>query len=242
MNGYTKLAAGLAAVVIVAVAGWSLLPKTPSVGDSSPSPSPTTTPVASPSVTPIPTPRALSLRPIAGNPLVWQVTVPPGWTDGGSNWFLYPVSVGGPAGNASGKPNGLAVAFVNVPEVFVDSCNFESMSETSSVAELVAAIRAKDDWVSSAPIDVTISGFAGQRLDVALPADLSVCGSDNYLVFGEPGTGNGFYAQGPSQLLRVWIIDVDGRIVLLARESFAGTPPKELAEAQPIIESSVITP
>jgi hypothetical protein len=180
-------------------------------------------------------------NPSAGNPLGWQVTVPTGWTNPG-NSYLYPTALGGPDGkNASGMSVGVAVAFLNDPEVFVNSCDFGSMSDTSSVAELVAAIQAKDDWVVSTPEDVTIAGFSGSRLDVQLPA-VAACGADNRLVFGEPGTQNGFYEQGPSQRLRVWVLDVNGRIVALVRESFPATPADKVAEAQAVIESSVITP
>jgi hypothetical protein len=131
-------------------------------------------------------------RPLATDALEWQVMVPQGWTNPG-DWYLYPISLGGPDGkDESGTPVGVAVAFLNDPQVFVDSCDFESLTDTGSVDDLVAAIQAKDDWVVSDPVGVTIGGFAGQRLDLALAADPSVCGPDNvYLAFGEPGTGTG---------------------------------------------------
>jgi hypothetical protein len=244
MNTYAKLVAAAAAVLVVGFVGWQLLPGSGDVG-AGPTPKPTASPTApataSPSVTINPT--TVTLRPIVGNPFGWQVTVPLGWSIGG-NWYLYPASLGGPAGNAgTGQPNGLAVAFVNAPQVYVDSCDVGSMSDTSSVAELVAAIQAKPDWVVSTPVDVALSGFQGQRLDATLPSDLSVCGPDaNYLVFGERGTENGFYAQGPSQQLRLWVLDLNGRVVLLALESFAATPATALSQGQQIIESSALMP
>ena len=169
--------------------------------------------------------------------LGWQVTVPDGWSNG-DDWYLYPTSLGGPEG-----PDGAAAVFLFDPEVFVDSCDFDAgLTDTDTVAELVEAIQAKADWVVSAPTDATIGGYSGQRLDVELPADLSVCGDDFYLVFGEPGTENGFYAQGPSHLFRAWILDVDGQTIGLVRNPFAATPADKVAEAEAIIGSSVITP
>jgi hypothetical protein len=252
VNTYAKLAAAAAAVLVVGVVGWQLLPGRGNVGGdptTAPSASPTVpAPTATPAATAAPLPGGGELspgtyvaRPVVADPLGWQLTVPEGWASGG-NWFIFPPSVGGPAGNNADEPNGLAVAFLNEPEIFLDPCDFASMSNTGTVEELVAAIRAQAGWVVSAPIASTISGFSARRLDVTLPADLSVCGPDQYLVFGEPGTENGFFAQGPAQQLRIWILGVQGRIVGLVRESFAGTPAKELTEAQSIIESSVITP
>jgi hypothetical protein len=176
--------------------------------------------------------------PSQGHSVRWQVTVPAGWTNP-HEWFLYPTSLGLPDG-----PDGVAAAFLHTPAVFVDDCDFGGgMIETRTVAQLISAIRAKDGWDVSNPEDVTIGGFSGQRLDVDLPADSSRCGEGNAaMVFGEPGTENGFFQLGPAQQLRVWILAVDGQIVGLVRESFEASPADLVAEAEAILESSVITP
>ncbi|HEX5828500.1 MAG TPA: hypothetical protein VFY23_13330 [Candidatus Limnocylindrales bacterium] len=251
-----KLAAVGAALLAVLVGGAVFIG-----GGASPTTSTTARPTAIPAPTPAPassspapaSPAAMArgelqpgtyvTQPHSGNSVTWQVTVPAGWVNGG-NWFLYPTSVDGPAAtNDAGEPDGVAAVFLNEPEVILDGCDYlGGMTDTASVDELVAAIQAKDDWVVSTPTDVSINGFAGTQLDVELPADLSRCGGDNYVVFGEPGTQNGFHAQGPSQLLRVWLLDVDDRVVSLMRASFAASPGDALDEAQQIIESSVVTP
>jgi hypothetical protein len=43
-------------------------------------------------------------------------------------------------------------------------------------------------------------------------------------------------------VFRVWILDVGGRPIVFWIESFAGTPPTDMAEAQQIVDSIVITP
>lgn len=261
MTRNLMLAASAVAVLVVAVVGWQLLPKAgaaPGVGGqpttsataaptpaptSTPAPTPIATPVASPSGPPAMTRGPLDAgtyvtRPNPAEAISWQLTVPEGWT-GGASWYLHPTAVGGPEG-----PDGVAVAFLHDPAVFVDDCNFAGgMTKTGTVAELVAAIRAKDGWTVSKPEDVTIGGFSGQRLDVQLPADAARCGAGSEaMVFGEPGTQNGFFQQGPSQQLRVWILDVDGQTVGLVRESFEASPADRVAEAEAIVESSVVTP
>ena len=182
-------------------------------------------------------------HPYRGNPITWQFTLPDGWTNG-HDWFFYPTNLGGPDGkNEAGAYDGVAVAFLHNPEVFLDDCDFGGgMTDTDTVAELVAAIAAKNAWDVSKPKDVTIGGVSGQRLDVKLPADLSVCGEGSPLAFGEPATENGFFQMGPAQQLRVWVLDVDGQLIGLVRESFEASPADRIAEAEAILESSVITP
>lgn len=171
------------------------------------------------------------------NALSWAFTVPAGWS-GVRDWGLYPTSLG-LAGGASSGPDGVGVAFVAGPRVVLDPCDRGgSLSQAGSAADLVGAIQAKDDWVVSEPVDVTVDGQAAKRLDVALPADVSRC-ADGYAVFRRPGTESGFSAQGPSNRLRLWIFEAGGEPVVLVRESFAATPADRLAEADRIIESSV---
>jgi hypothetical protein len=241
-GGQAATPSALAAVPTAAVAATATVAASPTLA-----PSPTNTATSAPSPSPSgprPMPRgALDAdtyvtHPSRGSAVKWQVTVPEGWTNG-HDFYLYPTSLGGPEG-----PDGVAVALLNNPAVFRDDCDFGGgMTETRTVAELVAAIRAKDGWDVSKPEDVTIGGFSGQRLDVELPADSSRCGEGNAaMAFGEPGTENGFFQQGPAQQLRVWILGVDGQVVGLVRESFDASPADKVAEAQAVIESSVITP
>ena len=218
------------------------------VATPSPTPTPTDTatpvPSSPPPSGPLPMPRGpldagtYFAYPSRGHSVRWQVTVPAGWFNP-HEWFLYPTSLGGPAG-----PEGIAVAFLRNPAVFKDDCDYDRGTiETGTVAELVAAIRKKDGWQVSKPQDVTIGEFSGRRLDVELPGNSSRCGEGTVaLAFGIPGTGDGFYQQGPAQQLRVWILDVDGQLIGLFRESFDTSPVDVVAEAEAIVESSVITP
>lgn len=254
-TGRASLAVVLGAAVFIGGCGAGAAPTSPStapiaVAMSAPvatnAPSPTVSAAAPSSsmagVPPMPRgqldPGTYVSDPSHGHLVRWQVTVPDGWTNP-HEWFLYPTSLGVPDG-----PDGVAAAFFYDPAVFIDDCDFAGgMIDTGTVAELVTAIRAKDGWDVSSPEDVTIGGFSGQRLDVALPADSTRCGEgEDAMVFGEPGTQNGFFQLGPAQQLRVWILDVDGQLVGLVRESFGGSPPDRVAEAEAILESSVITP
>ena len=73
-------------------------------------------------------------------------------------------------------------------------------------------------WSSRTRVDTTLGGYSGTRVDVEAPADLGICPDDCVFIFAEPD-GSGLPAQGPSNLLRTWILDVDGQpIIVVHRE------------------------
>ena len=256
VTGITRLALVLGSAAFLAACAAGAPSRSPTaapiaVATADPTPtldrSPTVTATSAPSRSPAGPPSmprgALDpgtyvTNPSRGNSVTWQVTVPAGWTNA-HEWFLYPTSLGGPDG-----PDGVAAAFLYHPAVFINDCDFGGgTTKTGTVAELVSGVRAKDGWDVSNPEDVTIGRFSGRRLDVELPADSARCGEGKAaMVFGEHGTENGFFQQGPAQQLRVWILDVDGQVVGLVRESFEASPAARVAEAEAIVESSVITP
>jgi len=171
---------------------------------------------------------------VQGDTVSWTAAVPPGWSAAGG-WFMTPSQ--GPAG-----PTGIGVAATGAVNVPSDPCDgVGKVSDAESAADVVAALEAREDLTVSSPIPSTLGGFSGLQIDVEFPADLSACGTDYYIIFAEPD-GSGFHAQGPSNLMRVWVLDVDGRPVVFFVESFAATPAADVAAGQQVIDSIIITP
>jgi hypothetical protein len=223
-----KLVAIGAALLAVLVGGAIFL----GGGRAGPGPTPVPTPTATPSPTPTPTQRPASME-VQGDSASWTAVVPVGWTGAGGGRLVAPQGFAGPTGISLG-----ASGAVNVPS---DPCDaVGTVSDAASPADVVAALAARDDLVVSDPIDVTLGGLAGVRVDVEMPADLSACGEDFYILFAEPD-GSGIPALGPSNRFRVWIVDVEGRPVIFWVSSFPGTPADDQAEAQRIVDSIVIT-
>jgi hypothetical protein len=260
VNNYLKLAAGLAAVLIVAVVAWQLLPGDGGVGNPpSPVPSRTAAPsqAAAPSLTPIPplpegtvtTAGTYRLRPLASAPtLVLDATVPAGWVGGP------PCCVGGPVGESNG-PNGVAVAFLSAQTIHSDPCHWDQDGNGSApdegdvdvgptVDDLAEAL-ANASYDSTTPVDVTLGGFSGKRLELNLVPDPSGCDTfdgdvDQYFVFG--GRDGYVYAQGEGSQWQVSIIDVDGTRLIAALFSYSDTSAADLSAGQAIVDSLVITP
>jgi hypothetical protein len=263
MSPLFKYGAAAAAVLIVAVVGYNLLPKQTGVG------TPTTQPTAAPSpaATVVPTPTAVGIRdvPAEGAPLApgpWRFHVasessaisivadmPAGWS-GGS------LGIENIAATNS-LPRGIAVRFeMPAHGVFSDPCHWDrngngtldedgDVAIGSTIADLVTALRANASFTSSAPAPVAFGTYSGQRLELRLPTDLepSTCDRDptddsgTYRIM--PDT---IYSQGKANIWEMSIVDVAGTRLVLIIEYFPGTDPAKLAEARAIVNSFVITP
>lgn len=198
-----------------------------------PSPTPAATPTPAPSPTLAPTPLPAMME-VQGDAASWSAVVPDGWTSLGDSRLAASQGYAGPTGISIG-----ASGAVNVPS---DPCDgVGKVSDAASPADVVAELEARDDLVVSDPVDTTLGGYAGMRVDVEVPADLSACGEDYYILFAEPD-GSGTPALGPSNRFRVWILDVAGRPVVFWIASFPETPADDMTEAERIVDSIQITP
>ncbi len=230
MSTPLKLVA-IGAALLVVLAGGAVF-----MGGGSAPPAPTSTP------TPTPVPVSLpdgnleagtyTAHPLPGKPMTWTITVPAGWT-GSDDWFVsydvgpdvHSVSVGGPTDNES------------VP---TDSCAAAGTKPAASVDEFIAAVQAREDWTVSVPVDVTVSGYSGTRIDLEVPVSTCDNGS-NYLVLAQPN-GEGYRADGLNRRFRLWILEIDGKPIVIFRNTYAGSPAERVAEADAIVETGVIKP
>jgi hypothetical protein len=86
VNAYFKVAAGLAAAVLLAIAGWSVLPKPPTIGEPSPSPLGSVSPSASPSnPSPTRTPRPVPTFASSKFDVPFHVSLGGGWNPPGED-------------------------------------------------------------------------------------------------------------------------------------------------------------
>ena len=235
MNPLVKVGAAIAAVVLIAVIGYNLLPTSqapvggpgPSAAPSSPAPSPIEMPVG-----PLEAGREYIGRAFPDDPMAFTFTAPDGWSAFGEFF------VSGSRG--SGGPGGVAISFNHDPEVVTDPCDSSDHtpapgSGSPSVDDLVAELSAREDLGVSGVTDTELAGYSGKRLDLQFPAEQSC----NHYVFAEP---KGLYANGPSNRWRVWLLDVDGSTAVVVLLDYAGTSAEDRAAAQRAIDSIRISP
>lgn len=261
MTQLVKLGAAAAAVLVVAVIGWNLLPGPVGPGSTpAPTPSPTQAqPSASPSG-----PIDLKEGPLSGGryrlqplgevpSLLVLADIPSGW-HGVPSW-----AVVGPT--TAEPPNGIGVAILGASGLFSDPCHWHvdgsglepqpgEVEVGPSVSDLVDALQASTAYTTTTPSPVTFGDYEGWEIEIQLPADLKLatCDKDDeglgrYFVFA--GDDAYLYAQGNGTDRDRWhlfIVDVGGTRVIVVVNSFPDTPTADLEAAQAIVDSMVFTP
>ena len=225
-----------AALIAALAAGAVLVGGSPNqavVVSPTPTPTPTLAPTPTPAPSPLPNgsmaPGTYAAHTVPG--MTWTITVPDGWT-GQDDWFVsydvapdvHGVSVGGPTENES------------VP---TDSCAAAGTKPAASVDEFVAAVQAREEWTVSAPVDATVGAYSGTRSDVEVPADATCENGSDYMVLAKPD-GTGYRAQDLNKRFRLWILDIDGKPVVIFRNNAANAPAERVSQADSIVETSVI--
>ncbi len=239
MNIIAKFGLAAAVVAIAVVLGFNYLvaPNTgaPSLSDSSPTPSPS----------PTATPQALGDAPLDPGPVIatgfgasdsvtLRFVVPEGWRGFAGVGVL-------PAGGTE-APDGMGIILGEVKAgLFQDPCHWAGgepeIPVGPTVEDLANALAAHTAYESSEPVDVSLGGYAGQRVDLQLPSDVESCDNGEFY----PWVGS-IYAQGPDNRWNVWILDVEGERIVVHSTSFPGTSAEDLAEQQAIVDSLVIEP
>jgi hypothetical protein len=253
MNNVARLAIAAAAVVVVAIVGYNLLPGGSGPGGpvATPAPSPTLTPSPKPEPTPATTfPALFSTHPGGGDPLApgdWiitaveplsiTVTIPEGWYKGLIDWAVFP-----------SPENSPSVGFMAVTNLYVDPCDptkgVLAEAPGPSVDDLVAAMSAVPGIDASAATDATLAGFAGKTLELSRAANAEACPPDTDTLWPVVGEANpalvGAPAPGPGETIRYWIVDVDGTRLVVNIVDTGATA--RIAEAQAIVDSIRIAP
>jgi hypothetical protein len=233
LNTYAKVAIALAAVVVVAVVGYNLLPRYGGVGGV-----PTTPP---PTATPVPTPAPLpSGSMAAGTYLIsdasltlypYSLTVPTGW-EGGD----------GARRGDSFSGTGVEVTSWRITDVYADSCHWTgTLVPVSTGPALVAALVAQTGHASSAPVETTIGGRAATKLALSLDAaaDLSSCEVAGHVhIWPDPGPDeSGGWAMIPGETLTVYVVDGPGNVMVLMTVQHKDSPAADVTALQQVLDS-----
>jgi hypothetical protein len=240
MNRYLKIGLAAAAVVVVAVIGFNLLPGSPAPGGE-----PSLTP--EPTATPTPSASEAAGLPVGSTHVLSEevpihVTIPaPGWSD--NNGIL--VATGHSA------PDGAYViaGWIGDPLIPADPCGWEStMPDTpaTTLDEIVAALGSQATRNASAPLDVTVDGHAGKSITMEMPADMPYSASNNpdcdqnkfcTLAFEDGRTTCNMWYQEAGQIDQLWIVDLDGEFLFVAGAYWSETPLDRVEEVQAILGS-----
>ena len=265
VNTYLKPLAAVAAVVVVAVVGYNLLPgASTGVGGPAATPSPSATtrpgPTSSPSPSVAPSPSDV---PNPTNAAVGRLA--PGAHT--SRAFTYPITYTVPAGwyNGEDYPADLALSIEAIPGIGVitiwgavyvasqDAACTESPDpgRGHKAADFIDLLTTHPGIVASRPAAVTIGGLKGSLVDIALaPSWKTACPYSEGQPFvpyatdsmpGPPGFHWGIQGAGRA---RVIFLDAkDGETIFIVIDSVDGTTFDTIvAQSMPVVESFVFKP
>jgi hypothetical protein len=251
MSNFLKFGLAAAAVVVIVVVGFQFL------GDSNTG-SPGATETPQPTVTPTATPEpsaagglpegssfVLADGQLTGNEvgsLAMTVTIPaPGWYGVSDDGILL-------KNDNPDPPDGSGmIVWAGVDHLYVygDPCDWSSTrpeTPSTTVDEVVTALAAQASRDASAPVDITLDGYAGKAITLHVPddADFTQCDEGKFGSWSQGTTDLSphRYAQGPGQIDEVWVLDVDGLMVVIDWTHYAGTPADDVAELRAIVESA----
>lgn len=247
MNKILGFGLAAAATVVALVVGAQLFGSGSTGGAGG---GPTTTP--EPSVAPegvLPPGRyALHPLPAPNDSLTVAFTVGEGWEAIFESALI-------PSGDPGyGPPGGMAILFEDVTTLNGDPCAWSGTDDDVTVGptvdDLVEALLAQTAYEVSDPVDVSIGGYSGRRVDIVVPTDpfprqaddAPECDEGNYYMWSTVHGESGIYVQGPADRWHTNILDVDGTRLVIVTRDFPGTSSADRAEMDAIVDSLVIDP
>ena len=153
-------------------------------------------------------------------------------------------------GNSIGKgeyprPDYIGIDFwLNAPEnVYADPCahtplNPPPSATAAGLAAAVAAVPVAD--LVSGPSSVDVGGRPAQHVVLTISEDIGCDPHDAWLWYDESSggaTGGWRWAEGLGATFRIWIIEVDGKLVWIDAYTLKGAGPAADQEIQQIIDS-----
>jgi hypothetical protein len=245
----TMLKFGLAAVVVAVAAliGINYLGSSNVGGPGIDSSTPTeaATPTLEP--TPLPLPEGnlsagetFSLS-LPQYPVDITVTIPAAGWDGDVGAGILTKEGADPPGGAG------IITFVDSGYfVYGDPCQWSTTrpdAPATTVDELVAALSAQASRDASAPVDITLDGYAGKAITLHVPHDVDFadCDESRFASWGVPGEDPARWHQGPGQIDNVWILDVDGNLVVIDWAHYPETTQDVVDEVTAIVESATFS-
>lgn len=249
MNNFLRVGLAAVAVVVIAVIAINLLPGSPAPGGQpteSVAPSEAEPTVEPSSAAGLPVGSTFDLAYGDRQPRI-PVTIPaPGWFGDLGGGILI-------KNDNSDPPDGAGIITFIGDDLYVygDPCDWSTTrpdTPATTIDELVAALAAQASRDASGAADITLDGYAGKSITLHVPDDaaysageFSDCDQGKFASWGVAGEDPARWHQGPGQIDELWILDVDGVLVVIDTAHYAGTPTADLDELRAIVESATFT-
>jgi hypothetical protein len=176
------------------------------------------------------------------------VTVPAtGWSDPDGGWAMEWGADGFDAPGGAG-----IIAFPGADKkffVYGDPCAWRRTRPdvpATTVDEIVAALASQASRGASQPEKISVDGYPGKKITLHIPDDVVVrggdqfkgCDNDSFATLGVAGEDPALGVQGQGEIDEVWVLDVNGSIVLLDGGYYPQTPQDTVDELHDILSSA----
>ncbi len=153
--------------------------------------------------------------------------VPAGWVD--NDWYV----------SKLGAHPIFGVGFNNVANIYTDSCPSVLVDPPvgPTVDDLASAWANLPGFHATAASDITVDGFHGKQVEFTVPDyNHADCFNVDFKLLNSVGGGD-YWAQGPNQHHKLWILDVNGTRVVIVATYFPDTSPQDRAALDEILAS-----
>ena len=167
------------------------------------------------------------------------ITVPDGW----NSYEGFAVQ------SLTGTPRELAVSVWKVADVYANGCHWlgPMIHPGATVDELAAVLAARPLRNATAPVAVSFGGYHGKYLEWSVPAGIqfqqasgehgfSDCDGSLFKSWND-GAGDR-YQQGPGQVDRLWILDVEGHRLVIDATYMPGSTVQDREELAQVVNST----
>jgi hypothetical protein len=152
---------------------------------------------------------------------------------------------GGPVNGGSGNSQGISAWTVG--NLYADPCHWAGTlldpPAGPSVDGLVEALASQPQRGASRPTAVELGGFTGTFMEMTVPAgiDLADCQGGQFRTWIDPALAGSRWLE-PGQHDLLWIVDVDGRRLVIDAALGADTTAQDRADRMQMVESIRIEP
>jgi hypothetical protein len=161
------------------------------------------------------------------------VDVPPTWQRGDSE----PADSHSVVRGDTTPPTGMFVWFGSIANTYADPCGhvLRTPKVGPTVDDLIAAFAETPNLTSTEPVQTTLGGRPATYIELTVDDELP-CPA-NLFFLGADEQGFYFFLDGPGQVVRTWVLDVDGTRVVAWAFHFPEATAEGLAEEQAIVDS-----
>ena len=145
------------------------------------------------------------------------------------------------------------VSFWTVVDVYTNPCHWlgPKLHPGPTVDDVASVLAAQPLRNATAPVSVSLGGYTGKYLEMSIPKGIAFSSCDKDPIDGqsyfESWTGNVLWnapydttdrhEQGPGQVDRLWILDVEGRRLVIDASYMPGATAQDRAGVQQVVDS-----